>query len=83
MGRSYHAIYHRFETDFCAHEVQAMYFEYLEGLVEAAESGTTAALKLAHVRDRASSRTPDRSGSSGRNALTGPPEEREDLRLAD
>lgn len=47
LHRRIDALYDQFETDFCAHEVQARYMEIVMGLVDAAESGSTKALKMA------------------------------------
>ena len=47
LHRRLDAIYDAFDTDFCAHEVQSYYWEIVEGLVEAGESGGTGALKVA------------------------------------
>ena len=46
LHRRIDAVYDQFETDFCAHEVQARYFEILEALVDASESGGNKALKF-------------------------------------
>src|SRR4051794_9612242 len=47
LHRRLDAVYDGFETDFSAHEEQTHYFEIVQGLVEAAESGGAVALKMA------------------------------------
>ena len=47
LHRRLDAIYDAFDTDFCAHEVQACYWKLVEGLVEAGQSAGPRALKVA------------------------------------